>query len=372
MNILVLTHSFPDGLNKYRGIFVKEQAMALSEVNNVIVVFFSVDYSVFKPFAPYKYKLKEEKNIKVYEVIICRSLPVLNQFKYLKETYSFIKKVIFSYHKIDLIHSHLAYPAGFLGTFIHRKTKIPHVFTEHTSIRKYYRSFIHKLCVKHALIYSPEIICVSNALRDEMQQEYQREIKVVPNVIDTSKFTIKQEKENTLVNIGFLGSLNNKNKGLDILLNAVAKTGNREMAVHIGGKGSLLEEYKSLSEELGISTICKFYGEITEEKKAGFYSGLDFFVLPSRYETFGIVLVEAMSSGLPVIAAKCGGPQDIVTDETGLLIEKDSIDDLKLALSYMYDNFRKYDREKIRDYAENAFGKAIFISRISQIYSSLI
>jgi len=60
-------------------------------------------------------------------------------------------------------------------------------------------------------------------------------------------------------------------------------------------------------------------------------------VLPSRYETFGVALVEAMATGLPAVATRCGGPEDIVTDQTGQLVPPDDPDALAEALQTMHD-----------------------------------
>lgn len=371
MNILLLTHSYPDSNNRYRGIFVQEQARALSSVHNVTVIYFRTDYSKYRPFAKYSFTQIEESNPEVYEVVTGRSFPVINQLKYLIDTFSFIEKEILSRKKIDLIHSHLAYPAGFLGTWISRKKHIPQIFTEHTSIRKYYRSLIHKLCVRYALLNSPGIICVSNSLKKELLAEHPRQIEVVPNVIDTSEFEIADRKQDAKINIGFLASLNTQNKGLDLLLRAVASIGHEKFNLHIGGKGALLEDYKKMSEQLGITGICKFYGEVLNEEKKDFYSGLDFFVLSSRYETFGIVLIEAMAGGLPVIATKCGGPEDIVVPRVGILVEKDDVPGLASAISEMATNLRHYDRQMIRTFTEQNFGRAAFLKRVSVIYNTL-
>ncbi|MCK7532426.1 MAG: hypothetical protein MZV63_16035 [Marinilabiliales bacterium] len=112
MKILILTHSYPDSIQKWRGIFIREQAEALSSIHDVIVVYFRVDYSVFAPFSAYSFVKNERGRITEYEVTTNRSLPVISQLKYLKDTYSFIAKEILETTKPDIIHSHLSYPAG--------------------------------------------------------------------------------------------------------------------------------------------------------------------------------------------------------------------------------------------------------------------
>ena len=95
------------------------------------------------------------------------------------------------------------------------------------------------------------------------------------------------------------------------------------------------------------------------------------FVLPSRYETFGIVLIEAMACGIPVIATKCGGPEEIVTDETGLLIEKDNPEELALAIKNIWANPGKYNKQTIRKYSADKYGQSVFAEKISALYMSI-
>jgi len=77
MNILLLTHSYPDVKNKWRGVFVQEQVKALSIKHDVIVVCFKVDYSHFAPFSDYSFLKKQSERITEYEVTINKSFPVI-------------------------------------------------------------------------------------------------------------------------------------------------------------------------------------------------------------------------------------------------------------------------------------------------------
>ena len=372
MNILVLTHSYPDRKNKWRGIFVQEQVKALSNKYNIIVVYFKVDYSHFAPFSDYLFTKNQDGRITEYEVTINKSFPVINQIKYLSNTYQFIKNEILNQTEIDIIHSHLSYPAGFLGTLIQKKKKIPNILTEHSRIKSYFRSWIHKQCVKYTLRRTSCIISVSHSLKEEIISLSKRPVEVIHNIVDADKFDLIKTKPGTILNIGFLGGLNNKNKGLDLLLKSASLLERKDFLLHIGGNGILLDYFKNMAKEFGIGDICRFYGEVLRNEIGNFYSKLDFFVLPSRYETFGIVLIEAMACGVPVIATKCGGPEEIVTPSTGILIQKENTEELKSVLGIMLENSRSYNKEGIREYANKNFGRGIFIERISSIYEDIL
>ena len=90
----------------------------------------------------------------------------------------------------------------------------------------------------------------------------------------------------------------------------------------------------------------------------------DALVLSSDVETFGVVLVEAMTVGLPVIATKCGGPESIVLPETGILIETNNSTELYTAMKNIIDKYDEFDSIKIREialksYSDNAYGNNI-------------
>jgi glycosyltransferase involved in cell wall biosynthesis len=372
MNILVLTHSYPEENLKWRGIFVQEQVKALSIKHTIVVVYFKVDYSHFSPFSDYSFLKRQDGGVIEYDVTINKSFPVINQLKYLSNTYRFIKNEILRQTKIDIIHSHFSYPAGFLGTLIQKRAKIPNIITEHTWIKKYFRSPIHKQCVLYALRNSSLVLSVSKALKDDIALYCRRNVSVIPNVIDSDKFHTSEKPLSPTLNLGILGGMGNYRKGLDILIKSVSLLKNTDLLVHIGGEGILLEKFKIQSQELGVYKKCKFYGEILAEDIPDFYSRLDVFVLASRDETFGVVVVEAMASGLPVIATDCGGPKEIITSETGILVEKENPDELARAITHMSENLHLYDRFTIRKYAENKFGQKSFVDSITRIYQEVL
>lgn len=371
MNILLLTHSYPDIKNSWRGSFVRDQARVLGKNNAVVVVYFKIDYDHFSPFTRPIISKIVNGNLTEYTITVNRSFPVFNQVNFLFKTYRFIERDILCTFIPDVIHSHLVYPAGFLGTILQRSKKIPGIITEHSRISNYFRSWFHRKCVTFSLKKASGVIAVSESLKSELISICKRPVAVIYNFVEVEKYHLTSDHGSS-INIGFLGGLGNNNKGLDLLINAVSVLEKNSFTLHIGGKGALVENYKRLAEESGISQSCKFYGEIPREQIVDFYAKLDLFVLPSRYETFGIVLIEAMASGLPVIATKCGGPEEIVSKETGILIAKENIVQLGEAVKNMIVNLGSYDKESIRNYAKEKFGQNIFFEHTIRMYNEVI
>lgn len=372
MNILILTHSFPEETNTWRGTFVYDQAAALSKEHNVTVLFFKGDNS--KISIAGKPEIKETKygSVTVICLTIPRFLPVINQVKFLGTAYRFISRSILASQKIDIIHSHFSYPAGFLGVLLQKRKGIPHVITEHSWLHKHFRSHIHKLCVKYAVNNASVIIAVSSALKRDIERYTSGSVRVIHNTLDISRFRLKEPVSDLMIRAGILGGYSNYRKGLDILIRAMAIQKRPDIEIHVGGDGILLDSFKKLAADLGVSDNFVFHGSIDPAKVPDFLSSLDFFVLPSRDETFGVVLIEALASGLPVIATKCGGPEEIIDSSTGLLIQVEDVQGLSESIRIMTTDLKNYIGKDIREKVNSAFGPQAFLKHINLIYTELV
>jgi L-malate glycosyltransferase len=372
MNILIITHTYPERNNSWRGSFVKEQVKSLCTVHNVTVVYFKNEKETEGAGKGYSVSKSIAGNLTEYTLTINKSFPVVNQFIFLLRTYQFINDEVLPGFRPDLIHSHLLFPGGFIATLLQQRKNIPNIITEHSRISTYFRSWVHKILVSYTLRKANTIVAVSNSLKAQINSYFPRPIRVIYNIVDVSKFKLNDKEDNGILNIGFLGGLGNNNKGLDILLKSVSLPGTKSFFLHIGGSGLLKNDYIKMAQELGIESKCKFYGEIPHNEIPEFYSALDLFILPSRYETFGIVLIEAMACGIPVIATRCGGPEEIVSDESGILIPGENAEELSNAIGKISENLRSYKKNIIRNYAEENFGRKVFLKRINKLYNETI
>ncbi len=208
---------------------------------------------------------------------------------------------------------------------------------------------------KETLEHAKQLICVSNALAKDMKNTYGVDSVVIPNIVDLTefKYTPKQKTDT----FRFLSAASvNYGKGFDILVKAYAKfledakdlssTGYKDTHLTIMGDGPELNNIKELANSLGISDKITYTGSYIRSDFAKELAKSDCFVLPSRSETFGIVYIEALATGTPVIATRCGGPEDFVNEENGMLVDVDDIDGLSGKMQKMLSTVYTYDLEK--------------------------
>jgi glycosyltransferase involved in cell wall biosynthesis len=122
--------------------------------------------------------------------------------------------------------------------------------------------------------------------------------------------------------IGFAGRIADPRKNLPLLLDAVALARLRRSEIKLRLTGTPDDALRAAVAERGLAGAVEFVGTLPESLLGDFYRSLDVFVIPSRQEGFGIVGVEALACGVPVISTRCGGPEDFVIDgRTGFLTD---------------------------------------------------
>lgn len=369
MNILILTKAFPDRTDDWAGIFVKEQADAIATGHSVTVVKCKIDYDKFRPFSKAEVITSPDYPYPCKTIIVSRSFPVYNQLNFIISAYYALSKIV-KQNKPDIIHCHYAYPSGIIAWLIKRKTGIPFIITEHTKIKTTFRSIFHRMLSKIALRKSCKVIAVSTALEKELIQEKIVNTVVIPNMIDTDKISPGKKQNNCFV-IGFLGSMSTNNKGLDLLLSACICLP-FEFRLKIGGTGIFEEYYKALCGQMKLTEKTIFVGGVNPKDRNKFFSDIDLFVLPSRYETFGMVLIEALAAGIPVVSTRCGGPEDIINEEVGLLTDINNSGQITEAIQKIYSNYKLYDAIKLRNYCIEKFGQGSFLKHIINLYQSCL
>lgn len=365
LKILFLTPWYPDGKIPHHGVFVRDQASTVAKKFKVTLLSSKVDYATFKLFS---WRVEESvfENMREYRLIVSRSIPILNQLNYLLISIWVAYKIAKRF-KPDVIHGNIPYPGAIWSYCLARLISRPYIVSDHTSrFTDNYRTWMHKILTVFSMKRAKHVIAVSTYSARNIEKHLQRRIDIVPNLIHVDEYAISTVQDHS-VHIGFLGGLSSDihRKGLDLLLEAVSRI-QKDFVLHIGGAGKYLNYYKESADRLGVLEKCRFHGFI--DSVSDFMGKLHFFVSSSRIEAFGMVIAEAMASGLPVVATASGGPADFVDEESGVIVPNEDVEELEKAIAQMIDEYKKFDRNKIRSKIVKNFSSEAFLTRIEDLY----
>lgn len=287
--------------------------------------------------------------------------------------------------KIELMHTQL-YHANMYGRLAAFRANIPVVITECNIYKsyKYKRKVINRFLGKR----TDRVIAVSNSVRDYVLGRDgldPAKVIVVNNGVDITRFKPAANKEKVEARrslgiepeVELLGTVSrlSTQKGLSFLLKALASILNRspDLKLIIVGSGSLEEELKDEAARLNITDSVRFLGarrDVPDILKA-----LDIFVMPSLWEGFPRALLEAMATGLPVVAARVGGVADAIEDSvSGLLVEPTDVQGLAASISEMLNDSALAERlgKKAREVVEADFSVSGMVDSMAKLYTEVL
>lgn len=378
MHILILpSEHFITKTQPLAGIFQHHQAKALAKFGHkvgVLSVGFITPRYLFKTYKYNKNEILNDVNIKRnYNQLYFphRYMPIkILKNNYIKMAHKLYNEYTKEHGKPDIIHAHNFLYAGIIASYLKAKYKINYIITEHsTGFARGFFAEEYDEEIKKSYTNASVVTAVSSPFISLISKRTNLDVKLLANIVDEyffAKAFENQKKDNfTFFNVA---SLDDK-KNHRLLLLAFSKIyKNKNVFLNIAGDGPLEKQLKELSNSLGIQNQVEFLGRINQEKVREEMMSSDCFVLSSNYETFGVVLIEALSCGLPLIATKCGGPEDIVNETNGILVDVENKKQLEDAMMFMYDKAKKYDREVLREDAKERFADEVFVRRVEKYY----
>jgi L-malate glycosyltransferase len=200
-------------------------------------------------------------------------------------------------------------------------------------------------------------------------------ITTIPNMVDTKYFCPAPAGKPTAPFQFFSLAYLEPVKGFDTLIEAFnilnIKFPHRFRLV-IGGDGSQRQVLGAMVARLGLQAVIEFTGALTHEEVRKRYRTSHVFVLASRFEAFGVVFIEAMSCGLPVIATRSGGPETFIGPDCGLLVNADRPEELATAMEQLAANYDAYIPEQIRLQTINRFSRQAIARKYAAIYEEIM
>lgn len=272
----------------------------------------------------------------------------------------------------SLLHLHVVYGFAEEAVFLHRQYGLPIVVSEHMAPFPFEWLWDKQVQVLAPMQAASAVVAVSEAQAEQIKAVTGVVPEVIANVIDTSAFRYAAaEKTNTGPNLVLVGIYESR-KGADYLVEAFGPYLQQfpHATLHFVGTATR-ERMKELNEQISLSGIAAhvvFHGKLSPGSLAALYRQCDFYVCASEWESFGVSVLEALFTGLPVLSTDCGGVRSFMHEENGVLISNDrkpgSLLNGMLTITAMLPQF---DREKIAFDAAERFAPR----RIQQAYYTI-
>jgi len=364
---------------------------ALAKRGHEVTVFTTNVLNTNSLFMPKK-KLANINNMKIYYFNNLIFKPSINVY-FSSELVKFIKKEISKYD-ITHMHEYRSYISLALSYYAKRQS-IPFILQAHGQLPII--GYWKKLKLIYDILIGCKILQCANgviALTRLEAEQYERmgvpkeKIFVIPNGIDLleysdlppkgafkEKFNVSEDRRIVLY-IGRIHWI----KGVDILVRAYAllakQPGFKDAILVVAGPDDgYLGRVKSLVQELGISDSVLFTGPLYGRDKLSAYVDAEFVVLPSRYETFPNVVLEAYACAKPVIASNVEAMPDIVPHgETGLLFRAGDEKELASALAHLLENPKETEKmgRNARKLAEEKYSIDKIAAELEKVYEEVI
>ena len=382
MKICIVANGYPSIKDPQRGCFELDQALALKKYGHSVDVLY-VDGS----FRLYWRKIGITNYIHdginifglfIFPLKLLKILLPLKTFVKLRQSlFLYLFKKVYKHHKQpDILYSHYLYNTAYVLKII-KRYDIPLVGIEHWSeINRPQLSNNVKYLGDIAYSKVDKLIAVSESLSLAIKKHFGKKSLVVNNMVgkDFLDQSINLEQQtDSFFKFVAIGSLIAR-KGFDLLIDAFNKANLKEKKcklIIIGG-GKEQDCLQQQIELLSLADSVTLVGRKNKQEIISYLQKSDVFVLSSHVETFSVVCIEAMALGIPIIATSCGGPEEFVTEEVGLLVKPGDVNALSQAMNEMYNNYHNYDRENIHNICKCKFAPEVIAQQLSSIFEEVV
>lgn len=378
-HILYLPSWYPSRKNPYPGDFIKRHAEAASLYNRITVFYTAIDETIKEPDLVEE-KINENLFVYIYYYPPVKNIlsPVINGVK----RYSALRKMynkIFTGPSPDLVHVHVAYPAGLFALYLKKRKGLEYIISEHDGIympgydNYHIRGTFEKKMVPVIYKNAKKIHAVSKSLAKALidLKLATTDPIVIPNVVNGEIFKYREkEKMGTFSFVHISSLINQKNpEGMLEALSLVKKKRN-DFVLKIIGPAD--EKFKKMTKDLSLEEQVIFMGEITYAEVAKEIRNSDAMVHFTRYETFGCVIAESLCSGVPVIVSDLDVTKELVTNGVnGLLVAESNVHDLAAKILYFMESGFQINSKQVAAENQQKFRYDRVGKMFDDLYSSV-
>lgn len=390
-NLLIITNGFPSEEWQSNHTFVKSQVDEIKDNFNKIYVISQTPYFpkalsklTFLPKLYRNYALPKNYTYDNVEVFFPRyfTFPegIFTKFRGDQCYGSILKCIRDNNISYDLIHAHFTWPSGYVAVKLKEKHEKKVILTTHGLHKTRLKKFISTYDSLNTWKNTDVIVNVSNQclkLLSDLGLD-QKKLVYLPNIVDLRKYLpITNAKEilhipknkKVIVSVGNLV----EKKGHEYLIRALNEMRNirTDFICYIVGGGHLEVQLNKLIHELNLEKYIILVGPKPHDEVPLWMNIADVFVLNSFVENFGVVNIEALACGIPVISTINGGSEDIITSENLGFLTKDPRNYQELSLKINSALETTWNRDKLINHSKKYASDKI-MSELSTLYESVI
>ena len=381
MNLFIIPSWYPSGSNASYGIFIKEQIEMMARMRSS----WKIGVSVWGQGNPEKLLWLRDHFKNIGKIIRHNndygSSTELNGFKeFYQPALSWTKRLIkgnlkeiikcnelnFQAHVMkyglpDVISVQACYPGALVAKFLSEKYHIPY----HIHIRLGGFMFEQMLSDARSLksdvlsaIDDACLVTVTSSFQRTTLKKWVKDVQVLHNPVDVSFF---KPNNDTPEDFSLCIARLEHEKGIDLLIDSFKHVSGLKLKIVGGGS-----EMKALEKQTVGNNQIELLGQKNRKEILELIQKARFLVLPSRFETFGNVILEAMACGKPIVATRCGGPEEIVAENTGMLCDI-SVENLAKKISEMQSRFTTFQVDKIRKHTLEEYAPEVWLNNFEKL-----
>ncbi len=380
-HILFLPKWYPNHNDLQLGIFIKKHALAVALKHQVTIIYPCLSTHISSTFLVEQQAITPNLNqIIIYykshpstNRVIRKSIHFYRYWQAFQKGWLILKE---NDQQIDLAHVHVLTRPALLALYLKKRHHIPYIITEHWSgyLNGTYQqqSKLKQGFMQYLFRQAQITTVVSPLLQSQMQQlGIPKVAAITPNIIENDPKLLAETFPQDRFIFGVVADLTDSIKNISGLLRSMqkVKAKNPKALLLIIGGGQDAATLQELATDLALTDIVIFKGRKENQYVLRFLNHIDCLVINSRYETFSMVTAEAMMAGKPVISSRCGGPEQFIDQQTGILVDVDANDQLTQAMLYMMEHYTDYHPTIIQQKIGEKYGAEKVGTVFNDIYA---
>lgn len=372
---------FPSRENPLNAIFTKRHIDVISEKNKVVVVYAEKSNLILAN----RYQIDIDVT-NGYPIYICYFNPSKSKIKILRKLLNYLYKINaflkainstnISIESYDFIHIHVVSYESIIPLFYKMFKDKNYFVSEHATgyLRNKNTFSLENVFRKIILKNSLGISAVSNSLKNAIENLVPRKenFPIIPNFVDEHKFTIQTKKKGEKIKFLHVSRLDEKAKNVIGIINAFKGLNNNQIELHIvGGFENQTSDAENYVNDNNLNENIFFHGVKLGDQILEYYHNCDVLVMFSNYETQGVVILEALFCGKPILATKLPCITEYLNSSNSVLVEPSDVDGLMRNMKmFIEGKWNIWDSETIALDIKNKFSRKFIEDEFFRYYNN--